>query len=82
MASDDKEIIVEHEWTLSPQARKQIVGVLEDLKEMKIATDSRPAMAAAMLMSMAVERSAMIQAQAVEKIEIMKMQGGPKILKL
>ena len=74
----------EYEWTISPQARKQVMGILRDLEQMTDATQDQHqgALAAALLMSMAVERAALMQIQAAEKMEIVKMQGGPKILKI
>lgn len=75
----------DYEWTISPQARKQLAGVLSDLEHLvldKKSTEGHVLLAAALLLSMAVERAALIQIQAAEKMEIMKMSGGPKILKL
>jgi len=76
--------------TISPQARKQVEGVIADLD--KIAFEGAfevkdlSTLASALLLSMSIERAAMMQIRAAEKlakeIEIMRMQGGPQILKL
>ena len=79
MASDE-----DYEWTISPQACKNLLGVLNDLDKLFPGIDIKDGgpLAAALLMSMAVERAALMRIQAAEKMEIMKAQGGSKVIKI
>ncbi len=78
----------DYEWTISPPARKQLLGVLNDLDKLFSGIDTKDGwpLAAATLISMSIERAAIIQVQGAEKLakdlEIMKMQGGPKMIQI